>query len=346
MSVAESELIDIFVSRLEKKKSAGTARHRKSHMEEFCGWLSANDGGNLLELKKYDIQDHFDAIRGNHPDHYATTRLSAINSFYTWLQDEKERLQDRHGIDIGRDDNPAKGILAGYEDIDFSTKKSRIYDTDIIALKRDEASELVDCENVPEPKTRNQLLLKLLLQTGIRAKEAQRIKLSDITTPEEATEQSERRRIMIDSAKGGERRPVFYQPSLDETLSRWVDQLRKVYAPAKESPYLFVSNRSEQLSYTAIRDTVYQAAENAGIQEKMYVDASGNPRWKVSPHTLRHTMARFAVTGDERIDIARLARLMGHFDKSGNPNIETTKKYLSFCEQDLKDASTACIPDI
>lgn len=345
----DKAVLDVFVKWLQSKKSEGTARHRKTHVNKFRQWLVAQDRPSLLSASSLDVEDHFEAIRETHPDTTATSRLSAISTFYTWLMDEDtpERLS-REGIDGIEQptSNPAKGLLSNYEDIDFGSKKSKIYDRDIIALKRDEASELVDRENVPEPKTRNQLLLKLLLQTGIRAEEARRIKLSDITTPEEATKESERRRIRIDSVKNKPRRTVFYQPSLDEILSRWVNKLRKVYAPAKESPYLFVSNRSEQLSYTALRETVYQAAENAGIQEKMYVDASGNPRWKVSPHTLRHTMARFAVTGDERIDISRLARLMGHFDKEGNPNIETTQKYLSFCEQDLKNASSACIPNI
>jgi len=78
----------------------------------------------------------------------------------------------------------------------------------------------------------------------------------------------------------------------------------------------------------------------------MYEDASGNPRWKVSAHTLRHTYARFAVTGENGIDLAQLAELMGHRDKQGDPNISTTKKYLSFLEDDLKESSDACIPDI
>jgi integrase/recombinase XerD len=306
--------------------------------------LRANDRPPLLEITDYDVEDHFDAIRGNHPDTTALARHDAITAFFSWVIDNRQRLRDKHDIDIDRNDNPAKGLLEGYANINFTAKKAQVYGEDIIALTREEATKLTADKNIPTPFTRNKLLIKLLLQTGVRASEVTTIRCDDINRDE--------RRIRVRDAKHDRRRTVFYQPSLNRLLQKWLDGgLRETYAYASSSEYLLPTSKSESLSYTAIRRIVDTAAQNAGIQEKLYEDASGTPRWKVTPHTLRHTYARFAVTGENRngekqLDVSRLAELMGHQDKEGNPNVTTTKKYLAFREEDLREGSRACIPDI
>ena len=330
-------IVEVCIDRLEDTKSDGTAKQRKSHIKSFRNWLQAHDRPTLLDVSSYDIEDHFDAIRGNHPDTTALGRLDAISGFYRWLLDNQERLDDKHGITVELDTNPASGILEAYEDIDFKPKKAQIYDHDIVALTREEAEKLVARENVPDPKTRNQLLLKLFLQTGMRVSEIREVRLGDIT--------QEDNRIRVRDQKTGGRRPVFYQPELNPLIDKW-KQLRKTNQTAKDSDHLFLTYKKPQMSRSFIGQTVRQAAKNAGIQDAMYEDAAGNTRWKVTPHTLRHTYARFAVTGDNKMDISRLARLMGHTDKQGNPNVETTQKYLAFTEDDLREASTACIPSI
>jgi integrase/recombinase XerD len=335
----DTDILDIFEERLRKKKSDGTADHRRSHLKQFRNWLRANDGPQLLDVQSYDVEDHFDAIRETHTDITATARLDAINAFYRWLQNERDRLDDRYGIAVGRDDNPTEGILGEYEDIDFSTKKSQIYDEGIVALTREETEKLVKRENVPEPKTRNQLLLKLLVQTGMRVSEIIAVEIDDINRQE--------RRIRVRDKKNDRRRTVFYQPSVDPLLTKWLDGgLRETNGTASESDKLFITYKRPYIVKSSVRDIVDKAAQNADIQDDMYEDAAGHTRWKVTPHTLRHTFGRFAVTGDNPMDISRLARLMGHMDKEGNPNIQTTKKYLAFTEDDLRDASQASIPDI
>jgi integrase/recombinase XerD len=335
----DERIVAVFVERQYHQKADNTAKGRKSHVQHFQRWLSERDI-SITDAERFDIEDHFDELRQGHPDKYALDRLDAINAFYTWLQEGgKERLDQRHDITINRDDNPTKGILASYEDIDYRSKKSRIYKHDIVAITRDEAEKLVAPENVPDPQTRNRLLLKMFLQTGVRSSEIREVRLGDINR--------EDRRIRVRDQKNDRRRTVFYQPSLDPLLKRWLDDgLRDTYGTATKSDYLFLTYKKSQITSNAIREIVDKAAQNADIQDKMYEDAAGHPRKKVTPHTLRHTYARFAVTGDNKVDISRLARLMGHRDKNGNPNITTTKKYLDFREEDLREASQACIPDI
>jgi len=330
--------LTVVLDRLEKTKAEGTFRHRRSNIERFRDWLMAETDKTLLDVSMRDVQDHFDEFRRDHPDKTALGRLSGISAFYNCLLDNEARLREDHGITIDMRENPTHGVLEQYQNVDFETKKSRMEDG-IVALTRVEAEKLVKGENVPDPKTRSQLILKLFIQTGVRISELCAIRIGDIDREE--------RRIRVRDKKNDRRRTVFYQPSLESLLTEWIDYgLRGTYRYADSSDHLFPTSRGESISETAVGETIDKAARSAGIQEKMYEDASGKPRWRVSAHTLRHTYARFAVTGDNGIDIARLAKLLGHRDKEGNPNISTTKKYLAFCDGDLKEASDACIPDI
>ena len=64
----------------------------------------------------------------------------------------------------------------------------------------------------------------------------------------------------------------------------------------------------------------------------------------MTPHTLRHTYARISVQNG--IDVVRLAKLMGHTDKHGRPNVETTRQYLHFKDEELRDAAMQYAPSL
>jgi len=330
--------LSVVLDRLGKTKAEGTFRHRRSNIEGFREWLASETDKTLLDVTPRDVQDHFDKYRQDHPDKTALGRLSGISAFYNCLLDNEARLREDHGISIELQENPAHGLLGQYENVYFGTEKSRREDG-IVALTREEAEKLVKRENVPDPKTRSLLILKLFLQTGVRISELCAIRIGDIDRVN--------RHIRVRDKKNDRRRSVFYQPSVESLLAEWIHYgLRDTYRYADSSEHLIPTSRSESISETAVSQTIDKAAQSARIQEEMYTDAAGNPRWKVSAHTLRHTYARLTVMGENGIDIGRLAKLMGHRDKEGNPNISTTKKYLAFCDDDLQEASRASTPDI
>jgi integrase/recombinase XerD len=62
-------------------------------------------------------------------------------------------------------------------------------------------------------------------------------------------------------------RTVYYQPSLGLLLDQWLDsEYRASFEPAQRSPYLFVTEHSEQMHVdTVIEKLVKPAAEEAGI---------------------------------------------------------------------------------
>lgn len=329
-----------YIDWCDNKKETGTRDHRKTHLKRFLDWLRVNNLPGFAELDAFEIEDHIDDIRDTHTNMSVLNRFDAISSFYNWLTDEKQqkRLEKKLDTDVSIKDDPTTGILSEYDDIEFETRKSQVYDHDIVALTRDDAAELTKRENMPKPKTRNQLLIKLMIETGIRVSEIRTIELDKINHAKQ--------RIRVNDVKTGGQRTVFYQANTQPLMYEWCGDggFRSTYSTAADSEYLFLTYKKPQMTRSAIGQIVREAAHKAGVQDDMYEDAAGNTRWKVTPHTLRHTMARFAVTGEDRMDVSRLARLMGHTDKHGNPNVETTQKYLAFREEDLKQAARTCIP--
>lgn len=125
---------------------------------------------------------------------------------------------------------------------------------------------------------------------------------------------------------------MFYQPSLDLLLDQWLDRgYRDSNLPAQSSPYLFLTQRSEQLHDSTVTDKVVKpAAQAAGIQEVMYEDQSGSKRYRVTPHALRHGHAINALKSD--IDVRRVQQHLGH------SSLEITMEYLQFIDEDVKEA--------
>ncbi|WP_137284109.1 tyrosine-type recombinase/integrase [Halorussus salinisoli] len=332
-------VMEAFWEYLERFEGDSTEAHRKRHTRPFRNWCQANDV-RILDPKRYALREFLQSLSNDgHADKYVISAKDAVSQLYNFLLDNSELLADKHSIDrVPIDENPIHGVITDL-DIDSSPKKAKATRQDIVALAKDEAEQLVKRENMPDPKVRNELLIRLLIQTGIRAGEATLIRIDDI-------ERAPERRIRIRGEKTKENRSVFYQPSLDPLLEQWIDRgLRAAYPKANESDRLFISHKSGKLTQKAITEIVRTAAENAGIQEVMYENAQGHDMHRVTPHTLRHTFARLWV--EDGGDIARLARLMGHTTDDGSPNLETTRKYLrAFGDDALREAALNHAPSL
>jgi len=138
------------------------------------------------------------------------------------------------------------------------------------------------------------------------------------------------RAIKVRATKTHQNRTVYYQPTLDTTLKRWLNVDRKALATAG-SEYLFPTSHSEQIDPDHITRMVKQAAESSGLQSHVHTDAAGNHRGKVTAHVLRHSFAVQSIKNG--MDTRRLQKLMGH------SKIETTERYLQFANDDLQDAA-------
>ena len=301
--------MDRFLKRVKGMKSDSTHETRKNGLRRFNKWLQ-NTGYDPLELGPLDIEDFLVTMSS---EGYAPNTISgyftSVRLFYKFL-DRKDVIEENPAADV--DKSNLKSLTKG-------TKKHQ--ETDIVYVTKDEFESMV--EDVPDPKLRNRLLLRLLWQTGMRRHELASVKLDDVDRDE--------RSITVYSTKTDHTRTVYYQPSLDFLLDQWLDNgYRESYIPAPESPYLFTSQRSEQIGADTIGKMVVQAAKNAGCQEKMYEDAAGKPKWRVTAHAVRHGHAVHALKSG--IDIRTLQKHLGH------RNLDTTERYLRILDDDVKQA--------
>jgi integrase/recombinase XerD len=143
---------------------------------------------------------------------------------------------------------------------------------------------------------RDQMIMLLLLDTGIRVSELAGLKLSDIHED-----------YIVVVGKGSKQREIGISPVLSKHLWKYIRFYRKPVNPTE--PLLLLSYRGLPLAAATIDDILSELRRRAGITDV-----------RVSPHVFRHTFARtYLAKGG---DVYKLSRLMGH------TGVEVTQIYL------------------
>jgi len=310
-------LIDDFRRDKVHNQTESTAETHLTNLIAFRDWLQVEHDRELLDVGKRDVQEHLQSLE-NYGNKSIAARFTAIQTFYSWCENE--------GV-IEENEHPTQNIVSGVNS-SITRKQEALRSEKPPAVKEQEVKQMLD--HVPGPSVRNRLIIKILFQTGIRAKELRNIRLRDLDREE--------RSIRVKDAKSEKFRTVYYR-DLEPELTQWLDFGRRdSMRPADESDYLLLTNRSEKLSRDRPNKVVTQAAENAEVQETIYTDQQGGERKRITTHSLRHGYARHCVK--DGMDISMLQDLMGH------DNIETTKVYLAFTDTDKKDAARQYGPKI
>jgi integrase/recombinase XerD len=337
-----------------KGDSKDSESTRRSQLGIWMDWLFAERGKELYEATHTDVEDYIVEMRAQG---YAETTYdnhkAAISEYYQWAIPRD---------DTNIDQNPAENIdITDYVDGDtVEPKKRQILRTrgEIYAPSTSEVDLMI--EHAISPRPRNQLIIKLLKQTGIRGKELMRVKVDDIDR--------KKRQIDVDSAKKHEDRDVWYRSNLDLPLKQWIDggdRLADTRYP--KSPYLFPTNGGEHISRHRINEIVRDSAVAAGraidpectpetnpVNPVIGKRASGIVRkhrdWdedyrntgeyvlrKYGAHHLRHYYGTYCANGPRgktgsKMPIHLLRRLMGH------KSIEMTERYISVDNDILRNA--------
>lgn len=161
--------------------------------------------------------------------------------------------------------------------------------------------EEVDTLAKATEKLRDNLIVRLLFQTGVRVTELCEIRLSDLDREE--------RKINI-RGKGRKNRNVYYKKSLDFLMDVWVEEIRPTVYHADTSPYLFPTSHSENITRQTVEEKVREAAEEADLQDTYGPNADGHELHTVTPHVLRHSFAMAALS--DGWDIYTLSQALGH----------------------------------
>jgi len=297
-----------YLNRIEGMKASQTFGSRRTALRRFKKRLD-NTGQSAADINALDLEDYLATLstEGYAPN-TISTYYDGVRNFYSFLE--------RKGV---IDENPAANVnKSNLRSITSGTKKHN--ETDIVYITQKEKEQLV--ENAPNPRVRNELIVRLLWQTGVRSKELSDIKLENIN--------QEERSIWVYSIKTDSSRTVFYQESLDFLLNKWLSGgYRDAHGPADSSPYLFPGKECERLQARFIRETVTEAAERAGIQEEMYEAVDGSKRHRVTAHAIRHGHAIMSIRVG--INIRTLQKHLGH------STIQTTERYLQLLDDDVRE---------
>ena len=276
------------------------------------GWLEYLDseGIETWQATTDDLSNHLNGLVGDgYAESYAKVRRAAVSRFY------QECAPD--GIE-----NISDGI-----DDTWSTKykkEDEIRDRDYY-VSEDEFEDMLDA--VPNPKTRNQIILKVLRTCGLRRGELADLRIQDIDERDGV--------IRVYREKTGNSMGIPVRDGLMLELTRWRDIGRKTmggYNP--DADWLFPSEKNEKITGTHINKIVKESADGAGLnQEPAYTDKAGRDRQKITAHSLRFSSAK--ALQDKGLSIDKIQTFLGH------SNTRQTEHYLRGRDKAMQDAVRA-----
>jgi integrase/recombinase XerD len=156
-------------------------------------------------------------------------------------------------------------------------------------------------------KTRDNMIITLFLNTGLR--------LSELCSLDVSCIEDKTLKII---GKGGKERPVYLSDDIREKLREYIEK-----RGTTEEKALFLSERGNRISKSAVQNLCKNAIENAGLNVEGKSD--------VCVHVLRHTAASIMI--NDGVDIRKIQEIFGHED------ISTTQIYTHIAKQKLQDVA-------
>ncbi|MFA9417629.1 tyrosine-type recombinase/integrase [Natrinema sp. HArc-T2] len=161
-------------------------------------------------------------------------------------------------------------------------------------------------------KQRNDALIQLLYDTGLRVGEAVQVDVEHLDLDESVLG------LPADLQKDypNENTPTYTRIGLAEETTRVLDQY--LSSRWKESVALFPSTHSDRMTTQAVRDVVSLAAEAAEVQPHTRT-GRGEPG-DITPHTLRHSVAYRMLNHEDGHTLYNVRNRLRH------STIQTTEK--------------------
>lgn len=264
-----------------------------------------------LTLRFYQdsVQQMKDAFleQGVPLDIYSVTSREVKNHFVAYL------------IDRGKSDNTVNGRIKGVKQFfrylfeegwmtNNIADELHVVKAEKLMIQTFTREQVADLLEQPDRKTftgfRDYTMMVVLLETGMRISELCNLKTGDLFFKEQE--------IRISKGKGGKARRVPFQQTCAKIVRNYLDIRGDLDTDA-----LFVNINNDPISTRA-------------LQEKMqaYGRAAGIKGVRVSPHTFRHTMAKFYILNGG--DPFTLRRILGH------ATLDMVDYYVELFSSDIK----------
>ena len=258
-------------------------------LELFAKWVVWS-GRDIRILKRADIIAYKASLTGKKSERTIDNYLSVVRKFYSYLEE------------VGAHENIAAGIRVKIKD--------RAYKREHLA--EDEVKNLISCiDKESIYGKRDYALINLLVRTGIRCIEAERLRVCDIKG------QTGKHWLLLQ--RKGELTRISKVGVSDKAIQPVLDYLSYRGVEDNSEAVFATSGAWGEHGLTAQRMSVVikNRFKKAGIESKMK-----------SAHSLRHTAAVMAIK--MKVPIKEVQVMLGH------SNVKTTQLYLESFEDDLR----------
>lgn len=288
-------------------KGEKTIRSYGSELKKFFNWYDQTEGKAIEAAKVTAIQimDYRSYLMNTLEQKPATINkaIAVIKTFFGWA------------VEAGHTKvNPALKVKMKRVQQSYAQK----WLTD---QEQNRLMYALDTEKNEFKQARDRAVVLAALYGGLRIEEISDMKIDHIDMKLGS--------ITIIDGKGGKYRSLPLHNELKKAIRVWLNNrsLSKKSIP-QDSPYLFVSERSGQMTTRAIAFMMDGYLERCGLLERS--EKGEKLEGQHSFHSLRHTFCKSLV--NRGVPIQNVARLAGH------DSIQTTMRYVEPSEQDLRKA--------
>jgi len=289
-------IINQFIANL---NSGTTKKYYVSQIKLFLNYIGNKDIGSIV----FDDLVTFKAMLAisRHKISSQRTKLNVIKSFMTFCYRMKY---------LGT--NPAEFLALPKQQ-----------EEEPAVLSMNEAKELLRVVEQwkmlkPEAKTRDWVMVNILLGCGLRVSEIVNLKIKDFTTQQGVD-------VLYVLGKGNKERVLKVQSELAKMIREYIAEFRKEpsYKSSIVDEHIFLTQYKKPMNSQAVQRMVSHYLDLANLKKRK--------KKRLSVHTLRHTCFTLELTHG--------ANLMEIKEQAGHSSLITTQRYLHITDK-LKHSAT------
>ncbi|WP_199425729.1 tyrosine-type recombinase/integrase [Thermaerobacillus caldiproteolyticus] len=283
-------------------KDEKTIKAYRSTISQFINWYEETEGHtDLSDVKPITIKEFIAYIRNKLNRKQATINksIASLKTFFAYLVDN-EIIKDNPMTRIKIQKVQATETVGEKDVSKWLTKE-----------EQEKFISYVDLEKNEFKRLRNLAIIDCMLYAGLRVAEVEALRIDDVKVNGNVT-------ITIREGKKGKYATVTLIEKYSKNVKRWIKYRQSLEKDIyKESPYLFVSERSGKMGARAIQVMLNKYADLANMKN-------------ITPHRFRHSFCKNLANAGVPIEtISKLAR---------HESIETTKIYIDSSHAEMLEA--------